>query len=719
MADLKILGPVELRREDGQLEHSFLAGPKRLALLAYLTLDRPRGIKRRDQILPLLWPQKGQKSARNSLSNLLYQIRSALGKEFIITRGTEEIGINYDKLSCDAISFEENLDKGEPENALKIYRGELLKGLHIPGTSPEFDQWLERERERYRKIYGEILEQLANKAENEGDLKKAAELWDLRAQTDPYDTNAVRRTVELLTQTGSKGEALKKAEEHARFMYQELGAGKKEILNNLLGNIDDLTSAVKITSTGNAGPLRNIDPKSVAILPLEELGNDEQISTFASGLHNDMLTRLSGVADLSVISRTSVLQYRNSDKSIREIASEIGAGSIVEGSVQIIDGRVRLNIQLIRVKDDNHIWAEIYDRELTAQHLFDIQSELALKITNSLKANLTPGEKKRVEQWAPTNDLEAHRLYTYGKKHLDQRTEKGMNRAAEYFQRAVDQDPNYALAWAGLADTMALQFDYGYKAAEISLSKAEDALIRALEIDPNLAEAYASRGLLYSNRHQGSAAIRELNRAVELQPSYAEAHNWLSWNYQLLGEAGKAFESAKTAVNLNPLSPEAVSNLSASLLYNGYPQKALDEALRGIELQPEWNTLTFYQALALMELNRVSEAKSKLKNLSVPWAGNGPLATLALCHLLLGEKDEAGRIESILKEKGDVFALGLIRAATGEYDRSIQHFLQIEEWDDWEALSIHHIYPGIMQPLKADPRFDDILKKVNQSRGLE
>ena len=716
MADLKILGPVELRREDGHLEQSFLAGPKRLALLAYLTLDRPKGIKRRDQILPLLWPQKGQKSARNSLSNLLYQIRTTLGKDFILTRGTEEIGIDYDKLSCDVFRFEKCLEEGENEEAINLYKGELLEGLHIPGASVEFDQWLERERVRYREKYAEALEKLAVKAEKRGNLKKASELWSLRAQTDPFDTSAVKRTVELLTAIGRKSDAMKKAEAHADFMSIELYTDRVEILNNLLAGIDEIPLKIRDEDRNNQGIN---DLKSVAILPLEELGNDEQISTFASGLHNDMLTRLSGVADLSVISRTSVLQYRNSDKSIREIASEIGAGSIVEGSVQIIDGRVRLNIQLIRVKDDNHIWAEIYDRELTAQHLFDIQSELALKITDSLKANLTPGEKKRVEQWAPTNDLEAHRLYTYGKKHLDQRTEKGMNRAAEYFQRAVDQDPNYALAWAGLADTMALQFDYGYKAAEISLSKAEDALIRALEIDPNLAEAYASRGLLYSNRHQGSAAIRELNRAVELQPSYAEAHNWLSWNYQLLGEAGKALESAITAVSLNPLSPEAVSNLSASLLYNGYPQKALDEALRGIELQPEWNTLTFYQALALMELNRVIEAKSTLKNLSVPWAGNGPLATLALCHLLLGEKDEAGRIESILKEKGDVFALGLICAATGEYDRSIQHFLQIEEWDDWEALSVHHIYPGIMQPLKADPRFDDILKKVNQSRGLE
>lgn len=717
MADLKILGPVELRREDGRLEHSFLAGPKRLAMLAFLALARPRGYRRRDQILPLLWPQKGQKSARNSLSNLLYHIRNTLGKEIILARGTEEIGIDYKKLTCDAFTFEKHLKEGKTEEAIHLYRGELLEGLHISDASAEFDQWIENERGRYRELYGEGLERLAEQAEVKGDLKKASELWGLRAKTDFFDTNAVKRHVELLTAIGRKGEALKKAEEHADFISLEFGSDREKILDDLLVNLDDIKKRKIINRPSDKDNLTSKGVKSVAILPLDELGHDEKISTFASGLHNDMLTRLSGVADLSVISRTSVLQYRNTNKSIREIAGEIGAGSIVEGSVQIIDDRMRINIQLIDVRDDNHIWAEIYDRKLTAQHLFDIQSELALKITDSLKASLTPVEKQRVTEWAPTDDLEAHRLYTYGKNHLDQRTEDGMSRAAEYFQRAVGQDPNFALAWVGLADTMALQYDYGYKTADDTLPKAEKAVNLALKIDPNLAEAHASLGLLFSNRHQGTAAIQELKRAVKLRPSYAEAHNWLSWNYQLLGAPQKALRSAKTAVNLNPLSPESVSNLSASYLYSGFPQKSLTEAIRGRELQPDWNTLVFYQALALMSLNRFSEAKSLLDGLSVPWAGNGPLATLAICHINQNEIVEAEKIEHTLISEEDNFAVGLIRASLGDPNQALNHFLKVEYWDDWETLSIYYLNKDILGTIKNDSRYEKILNQVKKSRG--
>ena len=716
MADLKILGPVELRRADGRLEHSFLAGPKRLTLLAYLTLARPRGYRRRDQILPLLWPQKGQKSARNSLSNLLYHIRNTLGKEIILARGTEEIGIDYKKLTCDALNFEKNLKEGKTEEATHLYRGELLEGLHISDASAEFDQWIENERGRYREKYGEALERLGDQAETKGNLKKASELWSLRSKTDPFDTNAVKRNIELLTAIGKKGEAIKKAEEHADFISLEFGSDRRKIIDDLFMDLDDIKKRKIINRLSDEDNLINKGVKTVAILPLDELGHDEKISTFASGLHNDMLTRLSGVADLSVISKTSVLQYRNTNNSIREISGEIGAGSIVEGSVQIIDDRMRINIQLIDVKNDNHIWAEIYDRKLTAQHLFDIQSELALKITDSLKASLTPVEKQRVTEWAPTDDLEAHRLYTYGKNHLDQRTEDGMSRAAEYFQRAVGQDPNFALAWVGLADTMALQYDYGYKTADNTLPKAEKAVNLALKIDPNLAEAYASLGLLLSNRHQGTAAIRELKRAVELQPSYAEAHNWLSWNYQLLGEPQKALQSAKTAVNLNPLSPESVSNLSASYLYTGFPQKSLTEALRGRELQPDWNTLHLYQALALMELKRFSEAKSILDGLAVPWAGNGPLATLALCHIMQNEIDEAEKIEQTLKSKKDHFAFGLIRAAFGDPNHALNLFQKVEYWDDWEILSIYYLNKDIIDPIRNDSRFEEILKQIKKCR---
>lgn len=721
MIELKILGPVELRGTAGNLEHSFLAGPKRLALLVYLILNRPRGMQRRDRVLPLLWPEKGQKSARNSLSNMLYHIRKTVGNETLLTRGTEEVGIDRAEIYCDALEFEKLIKEGNIQQAVELYRSDLIEGLYVPNASPEFDQWIERERERFRKSYGNALEKLAEKDEKRGNLKEAARWWALRSHAYPYDTPVVKRLLEVLAATGNRAEAIRKAGNHADFLQQELDLNRREIMDELIQDIGEASGKIiqSVAAPNNDDALADLDFKTIAILPFEELGKHKETSSFAGGLHNDLLTRLSRVSSLNVISRTSVLQYRDTSKPIPRIAEELGVGTVVEGSIQFRSGRIRLNIQLIDVKKDRHVWAETYDREFTAEHFFDIQSELALKISDSLKTNLTPGERKRVAEWAPTDDLEAHRLYIYGRRQLDQRTEKGIKRAVEYFQSAVEQDPEHALAWVGLADALALQYDYGHEDKEITLPRAEEAINHALDLDPNLAEAYASLGLLYSNRHRGSAAIRELKRAVELQPGYAEAHNWLSWNYQLLGQPVKALESARKAVNLNPLSPEAVSNLSVSYLYNGYPEKAISEALRVLELQPDWATPAFYHGLALYELKRYSEAIPVLQDLSTPWAGNGPLATLALCHARVNEADEAKQIMMDMKDMGDNFATGLIYASLGDRDRALEYFQLVDDWDDWETLSIHHLYREILKPIKKEPRFNEVLSRVQKSRGLE
>jgi DNA-binding SARP family transcriptional activator/Flp pilus assembly protein TadD len=718
MVELKILGPVELRGNEGELQHSFLAGSKRLALLVYLVLNRPRGLHRRDQILPLLWPEKGQKPARNSLSNLLYHIRKALGTDFLITRGTEELGIDRKKISCDALRFEALIEQGNMLEAVQLYRSDLLEGLYVSKTSSQFENWIEKERENFKTGYGEALEKLATDAEQSGNLKEAVKWWKMRAEVSPYDTHIINCLTEVLLVSGNRAEALRRAKDHADCLYTELGINPDETIRELNIYTDTISGRLHELNEKKAHTDNDHTDSSIVILPFYEFGKGDEVSNFASGLHFDLISRLSGVSALTVISRTSVLQYKDTDKPISMIAHELGAGAVLEGTVQVKSGRVRLNIQLIDAKHGCRIWSEIYDRVLSAKHLFDIQSELALKITASLEAKLTPDEKKRVEEWAPTDDLEAHRLYTYGRKQVDKRTADGMKRAVEYFRSAVIQDPDFALAWVGLADTLTLQFDYGYRKAEEVLPKADEAIDRALGLDPGLAEAYASLGLLHSNRHEGSAAIMQLNQAVKLQPSYAEAHNWLSWNYQLLGMPGKALESAEIAVNLNPLSPEAVSNLSLSSLQNGLIEKAISEALRCIEIQPEWSTPAFYQALALYNSGRFSEAKPILNDLIVPWAGNGPLATLALCHIKTRHLDAAEVILERLREKNDHFAVGLINASLGFKDRAFELFHQIEYWDDWDTLSVHHFYKDILEPMKKDPRFKKILHNLNECRGL-
>jgi TolB-like protein len=460
-----------------------------------------------------------------------------------------------------------------------------------------------------------------------------------------------------------------------------------------------------------------VTDRSIAVLPFETLG-EEEATAFTDGVHSDLLTRLSHIADLSVTSRTSVMRYRSPEKPLPAIAAELGVVWVLHGEVQETSDQVQVNARLVNARTDRQVWAESYRRELTAENVFQIQSEITRQIASALKTQLSPQEERQVER-TPTENLDAYRIYARGRGQLDMRTEVGMRQALDYFQRAIVADSSFVLAWVGMADALLLLHAYAYADGDVVLPQAEDAVRRALELNPESAEAHASLGLLHSERDEGSAAIRELTRAVELRPSYAEAHNWLSWVHQLLGNGREGLESAKRAVELDPLSAEAVSNLSLSYLTTGDYENALVEAHRGHEIQTSWGTGRFYEGLSLYHLGRFTEAKSVLQNLEVPWAGSGPLATLALVYVASGDRAEARELLAQIVESGDPFAAGLIHAALGEEDDAFDAFQRVSPWGDWPVLSVHHLYKEVWGPLRDDPRYEEVVMEVNRSWGME
>ena len=293
-----------------------------------------------------------------------------------------------------------------------------------------------------------------------------------------------------------------------------------------------------------------------------------------------------------------------------------------------------------------------------------------------------------------------------------------MRRSVDYFRQAIVRDSSYALAWAGLADALWLLEDYGYAEPGSLLPRAGDAARRALALDPDLAEAHASLGMLHFKSREGPDAIRELQLAVDLRASYAEAHNWLSWVLPLVGNPNDALERAKRAVELDPLSPEAVNNLSLSYLFNGEEERAVQEARRTQEISPDFGTGHFYVALALYHVGRLAEAKSILRDLSVPWAGSGPLATLALAHVATGDTTRARELLDHLREVDQPFNMGLVLAALGEEELAFEAFQEVDRWGYWPTLAARYLFPGVLGPLREDPRYDRLLREVDRSWGL-
>jgi len=541
------------------------------------------------------------------------------------------------------------------------------------------------------------LEQLVNKCLDKNPGERYQHVDEM-----PADFRSLKRVLE----SGKKGED-----------SISLRPSRKKRMT-ILGGIVGLFLIAVVTSYFFFPPEPSSgDRKSIAVLPFENISADPEAEPFVKGMHEGLLTELSRIAKLKVISRTSVMQYADTKKGIPAIANELGVFTVLEGTVQRVEDRVRVTVQLIDGQKDVHIWAENYDRKLTARNIFAIQTELAKKIADRLEAHLTPEEERAVER-TPTEDLEAYRLYVQARTQLDQRTEEGMRRAVNYFELAIARDSSYALPWVGLADASALLYIYGHEDATNVLPRAEAAARHALELNPRLGEAHASLGLLHEARREGPAQIQELERAVELRPGYAEAHSWLSWVHMLLGYPMEALESAKRAVELNPLSPEPVSNLSLSYLTNGEWQKALREARRVRVLQSDWSTGPFYEGLALYHLGRYTEAKSALQDLLVRWAGAGPLVTLALAHVATGDTATARELLARLEEMDEPLNVGLVHAAFGEKEEALKAFGKVDRWNYWPTLSVRYFFPHVLGPLREDLRFDQLLGEVNRSWGL-
>ena len=451
---------------------------------------------------------------------------------------------------------------------------------------------------------------------------------------------------------------------------------------------------------------------SIAVLPFETVGDANP--TFTSGIHGDVLTRLSNIADLDVISRGSVIEYRDRDTPASEIARELGVVWLLQGEVQQVGEQVQVNARLVDAREDRQVWAEGFRRELTAENLFDIQREITLQIAAALETRLTPGERSAMEH-GRTDDLEAYRAYVKGRDLLDDRTEESMRRAMVHFQRAIDRDPDYAVAWAGLADALTYLEGYRYPIPEGSVDP-ERAARRALEIEPDLAEAYASLGLLAHVRRETGTGLRQLERAAELRPSYVEVHDRLAWVNTVSGRPEPALEAGRRAFELDPLRPQP--NYVVGLLVSGNLEQTIPEARRVLDLKPEYGTAHFYEALAQYHLGEYAKARSLLEGLRVVWAGVGPQATLALSQIALGDRPAARETLAGIDPADHPFSTALVRAALGEIDLGAEDLRGIEPWEYWPTLAIRYFFPEVLGPVRDDPDYPALIREVDRSWGL-
>ncbi len=470
--------------------------------------------------------------------------------------------------------------------------------------------------------------------------------------------------------------------------------------------------------------------KSIAVLPFDNRSNREEDQFFTDGIHDDLLTTIAKIGSMKVISRTSVIEYKDTVKKLPQIAQELGVANILEGGIQRSGNHVRINVQLIDAVTDEHLWAEIYDRELTAENLFAVQSEITRMIADALQAELSPGEQLRVDA-RPTDNLQAYEAYMRGRQLMATRHTAKLKLAVEEFKKATEIDPSFALAWVGVADSLFLSMQWGD--AEETWPIIEDAVKNAMAIDNDLGEAYASLAWIHYYHGRDDEAEAAYQKAIELSPNYATAYQWYSSHigltdplriqestdlmqkaaildprsgiigvslatiYRSRGLYTLAENQYKKVIELNPDFAPRYGGLSDLYRHDmGQLDKALALMNKMIALDPESPNSYLYTGgifMNLGDLEAVQQVRDKIVDLGAPeW-----MSGLVDVHLSYGKGNKAGTRETIqwlLPEIQNIgflpLIVGSIALAQGDIQLSREIFLSIEprwlEPDQWPDL---------------------------------
>jgi TolB-like protein len=455
--------------------------------------------------------------------------------------------------------------------------------------------------------------------------------------------------------------------------------------------------------------------KSIAVLPFTNLSNDPEQEYFSDGVVEAILNHLFKIGELKVISSTSTKRYKNTDLSIKEIARELGVSSILEGSVQKIGNNVRITTQLIDASTDMHLWSEIYDRNIS--DLLSIQSEVAQNVAKELKATLTSEEKQQIEK-RETNNPEAYNLYLQGFFHIKKRTNEGYKKSIEYFEKAVAMDPDYALAYAGLADAYFLLAWYNQMAKPEAYAKSKEYVKQALGIDKNLAEAHTVLGtLLCWDEWKWEEARKELQLAVELNPNFISAHSYYAELLEILRENSDARKQMNIALELDPFFP-MMRYLSARLYYNeGKYNESLDEVRKRREITSDstFDWLEFLNYISLGEDLKAVEALEKL------FLNSSDTLTAKSAIFLKDVYNKAGikglrnwLIEIELKRSTpSTWNLATRYAAVGKKEEAL-YWLEKYFENRTSALPRINNNPEL-EILRSEPRFQAMIKKLGLS----
>jgi TolB-like protein/DNA-binding winged helix-turn-helix (wHTH) protein len=454
--------------------------------------------------------------------------------------------------------------------------------------------------------------------------------------------------------------------------------------------------------------------RSLAVLPLENLSHDASQDYFSDGMTDELITELGQISGLRVISRTSMMTYKGARKSAPQIARELNVDALVEGTVLRSGSQVRITAQLIQAEGDKHLWARSYEGEL--RDTLALQNQVAIAIAGQIRSRLNPPEHAGLKNPRAVNPA-AYEAYLKGRYFWNKRTGEGLIKAVDYFNVALEKDPSYAPAYAGLADSYALMGDweYGVLAPKEAFPKAKVAATKALELDDSLGEAHTSLAFCLDVFDWAwESAEREFKRAIELSPDYATAHDWYAWHLITLGRNGEAVAEMKKAESFDPLSLIVSADMADILLIAGLLDESTQQSRKTIEMAPEFAVAHYQLGQALAQKHSYSEAIAEIHKAIALSAGNKMFkATLAYTYAMSGRKGDAANMLSDLTDRSNrgfsnASEIAMVYVGLGNKDEAMTWL---------ETAYKERFNPSILlrpcfDPLRGEARFQDLLRRM-------
>ena len=776
MIELRTLGTLELISAETRAAGSVLAQPRRAALLSYLALASPRGFHRRDTLFALFWPECDADQARHSLRQSVYFLRHALGANSIVSRGDEELALAPDQVACDVWSFDAAVDEGRPAEALALYRGELLAGFHIsaaPDFERWLDEersrlkqraaeaaWaLAAAREREGDAAGAVeaaRQATALASPNETALRRLMvmleRLGERAAAVRAYETFAGKLEAEYALEPSAETTALagriRSDASVAAERHSQPRAGVTASSLRLLpdGAVSPLTEGSRPLSAGlvRSRSSRRVvllaaalavliavcwaiwnqlqpeipEIRRLAVLPLANLTGDERQQYFVEGMHEALVTELSQIPELTVISRQSTVQFEGSDQPVPVIARELGVDALLEGSVFRARDSVRITVQLIRADPEGHVWAGTYHGVL--RNAIALQGEVARAVGRAIHVRAAAASPARLAASSVSPD--AQEAYLQGLYHLERqmgtvdlsRSDRlvALRTAVDNLENAVGLAPEWAAAHARLARAYHwIASSYDELASEF-YPKSKAAAQRALELDPNEAQAHASLGfVLFSHEWDWENAEREIQRALVLDPN---SHEWIYARF--LTAAGRYDEAAthyRKAEERNPLSLYLKGQLAEAYSCAGRHDEAIAEleelkARTGSD-PPPWLEAAFGGEYLAKGMH--SQAIAALKS-AVTLSDSTPYAVGLLAHgyARVGRVEDSRRLLAWLEQRPGLWFAPELYTELGDTARALTMVQSAFEERSSAVLYLRcsTAYPG----LRNKPPIREIMRQI-------